>query len=138
MNIEIKITDTENVEFPIIIKNKRGNIIYKQYENGGWYKYTYDKNGNELTFKDSNGDWYEGTYNENGNELTFKNSDDFWRESTYDDKGKELTCKNSLGYYRIKGKYVTKEEFEVFVNGTPEYTMEELVSKLGHNFKIKK
>jgi hypothetical protein len=94
MKIEIN-TDRTNVEFPIIIKDKRGNVIYNQNEYG---------------------DWYESTYNEKGKELTFKTSD---------------------GYYSIKRKKVTKEEFEVFVNGTPEYTMEELVAKLGHNFKIK-
>jgi hypothetical protein len=96
MNIEIKITDRTNVAFPIIIKDKKGNEIYQQWEDGGWYKRTFDENGNPLTYKDSN------------------------------------------GFYQIKGKKVTKEEYEAFVNGTPEYTMEELVAKLGHNFKIKK
>jgi hypothetical protein len=117
MNIEIKITDTENVQFPIVIKDKKGNEIYRQNENGYWRESTYDDNGNRLTYKNSNGYWYEKTYDENGNELTYKNSD---------------------GDYQIKGNYVTKEEYEAFVNGTPEYTMEELVAKLGHNFKIKK
>ena len=115
MSIEIKITDKTNVAFPIIIEDKRGNEIYKQYENGGWCKYTYDDKGNRLTFKDSNGYWYECTRNKNGHELTFKDSD---------------------GDYSIKGKGVNKEVFEAFVNA-PEYTMEELVAKLGHNFKIK-
>jgi YD repeat-containing protein len=156
MKIEI-ITDLENVEFPIIIKDKKGNEIYKQYEDGFWGKYTYDDNGNVLTFKnifgfwfeytyddngkvltckDSDGDWCERTYNDNGNLLTHKHSNGFWYEYTYDDNGNRLTYKNSKGYYRIKGKDVTKEEFEVFPNA-PEYTMEELTAKLG-NFKIKK
>jgi hypothetical protein len=117
MSIEIKITDTKNVAFPIIIKDKRGNEIYSQNENG---------------------DWYEKTYDDNNNVLTFKNSDDFWSQCTFDNNGNQLTCKNSNGYYKIKGEHVTKEEFEAFVNGTPEYTMEELVAKIGHNFKIKK
>jgi len=59
-------------------------------------------------------------------------------ECTYDEKGNELTYKNSYGYYGIKEKQVTKEEYEAFINGIPEYTMEELINKLGHNFKIKK
>jgi hypothetical protein len=71
----------------------------------------------------------------NGNEIYYQYSDGSWSKYTYDDNGNELTCKTSTGYYRIKGEYVTKEEFEAFVN-TPEYTMEELVSKIG-NFKLK-
>jgi hypothetical protein len=94
MSIELKITDLENVAFPIVIKDKRGNEIYQQYADGSWEECTYDDNGNILTYK------------------------------------------NSIGNYRIKGKWVTKEVFEAFVNA-PEYTMEELTAKLGHNFKIK-
>jgi YD repeat-containing protein len=114
MKIEIN-TDLENVAFPIIIKDKKGNEIYCQWENGTWFEYTYDEKGNVLTYKDSDGYWYEITYDDNGNELTFKNSNDA---------------------YKIKGFSVTKREFEAFVN-TPEYTMEELVSKIG-NFRLKK
>ena len=117
MNIKIKITGTTNVEFPIIIRDKKGNIIYLQYKDDIWEEYTYDEKGNILTYKDSSGNWYEYTYN---------------------NKGKQLTSKTSGGYYVIKGEFVTKEEYEAFVNPIPEYTMEELVAKLGHNFKIKK
>ena len=114
MSIELIITDLENVAFPIVIKDKRGNEIYRQFENGSWEEYTYDEKGNELTYKDSFGSWIKYTYDDNNNELTYKSSD---------------------GYYRIKGESVTKEEFELFVN-TPEYTMEELTAKIG-NFRIK-
>jgi hypothetical protein len=94
MSIELKITDRTNVEFPIIVKDKNGNEIYRQLENGTWF------------------------------------------ECTYDENNKVLTYESSYGYYVIRGSFVTKEEFEAFVNGTPEYTMEELVSKIG-NFKLK-
>jgi hypothetical protein len=113
MKIEIN-TDLENVEFPIVIKDKNGNEIYRQWENGSWIKYT---------------------YNENGKELTCKYSDVYWHERTYDNNSNELTFKTSNGDYKIKGEYVTKQVFLAFVN-TPEYTMEELVSKIG-NFRIK-
>ncbi len=114
MKIEI-ITDLENVEFPIIIEDKKGNTIYMQWEDGSWSQYTYDEKNNLLTCKTSSGNLSERTYDEKGNLLTYKNSN---------------------GHFRIKGESVTKEEFELFVNGTPEYTMEELVSKIG-NFKLK-
>jgi hypothetical protein len=96
MSIELKITDKTNVQFPIVIKDKNGNEIYKQYEDVFWWEKTYDNNNNVLTYKDSYGD------------------------------------------YRIRCEYVTKEEYEAFINGIPEYTMEELTAKIGHNFKIKK
>lgn len=37
-------------------------------------------------------------------------------ERTYNEQGEVLTFKNSDGHYAIKGKEVTKEEFEAFVN----------------------
>lgn len=46
----------------------------------------------------------------------FKNSNGYSYESTYDDKGNELTFKNSKGYFSIKDKEVSKQEFENFVN----------------------
>ena len=73
--------------------------------------------------KDSNGSWYEFTYDSNGNVLTYKDSDGHSEECTYDSQDNELTYKDSNGESR---------GFDI-----PEYTMEELVNKLG-NFKIKK
>ena len=85
-------------------------------EDGYWNERTYDENGNMLTYKNSNGSWNERTYDENGNELTYRNSDGYWSERTYDEKGNELTFKDSYGNYKIKGREVIKEEFEVFTN----------------------
>ena len=69
-----------------------------------------------------NGTSYERTCDSNGNRLTFKDSDGNWYEYTRDSNGKELTFKDSDGVTR---------GFDI-----PEYTMEQLVEKLG-NFKIK-
>ena len=76
-----------------------------------------------MTYKKSNGYWSEYTYDDKGNLLTNKKSNGYWSEYTYDDKGNVLAYKDSDG---VKIEY-----------GIPEYTMEELVQKLG-NFKIKK
>jgi hypothetical protein len=84
----------------------------------------FDKGGKLVyRFKQLGEGWSETTYDEKGNQLTFKNSKGFWSEYTYDENGDELTFKNSHGVSR---------GFDI-----PEYTMEELVKKLG-NFKIKK
>ena len=74
MSIELKITDRTNVAFPIVIKDTRGNEIYRQVESGFWWEWTYDDNNNCLTCKDSN------------------------------------------GFHYIKGKEVTKREYEAFIN----------------------
>jgi len=96
------------------------------------------ENANKLTYKSSDGFSSERTYDENGNQLTYKDSNGYSFEYSRDENGNALTYKNSRGHYEIKGKSVTQKEYESFINGTPEYTMEELVEKLGHNFKIKK
>ena len=116
MNIELKLTDRTNVEFPIVIKDKKGNIIYKQNEDGFCWESTYDDNKNQLTCKNSEGYWTESTYDNNNNKLNFKASDGFWRESTYDDNKNQLTYKDSNGNYEIKRKKVTKEKYEAFIN----------------------
>ena len=66
-------------------------------------------------------DWIEHTYNKEGKVLTSKNSNGCWYEYTYDEEGKVLTYKDSNGI---------KRGFNI-----PEYTMEDLVEKLG-NFKL--
>jgi len=111
----------KNLEF----YNKKGVLVYNFYRNSDGYccESTYDDRENELTYKNSSGYRYEYTYDDQGNKLTYENSDGYFGEYTRDDKGKELTFKDSNGVSRGFG--------------IPEYTMEELVAKLG-NFKIKK
>jgi YD repeat-containing protein len=112
---------TENLE----LFNKDGRLLYNFYKGSDAYSYerTYDSNGNVLTFKDSTGYSSEYTYDSDGRELTYKNSIGYSYEYTRDSDGRELTYKSSTGVSR---------GFDI-----PEYTMDELVEKLG-NFKIKK
>ena len=101
--------------------DEKGNILTFKNSNGHWDEYTFDEKGNILTYKDSYGTWDESTFDEKGNRLTFKHSDGSWYECTYDEKGNRLTFKNSYG---------VKRGFDI-----PEYTMENLVEKLG-DFKL--
>jgi len=73
-------------------------------------------------YKTSEGHWYEQTYDSKGSPLTYKDSNGYSHEYTRDSNGNELTYKDSDGVTR---------GFDI-----PEYTMEQLVEKLG-NFKIK-
>jgi YD repeat-containing protein len=133
---------TENLE----LFNKAGKKVYDFYKrsDGFSHEYTYDSYGNVLTFKGSNGVSCEYTRDSNGNILTYKNSDGFSYEYTYDSNGNTLTYKSSNGYsseytYDSRGNILTYKDSNGFTQGfdVPEYTMEELVEKLG-NFKIKK
>jgi hypothetical protein len=83
----------------------------------------FNKDGRQIYsfYKNSNGYSYQYTYDSDGNQLTYKNSKGYSSEFTYDSNGNELTYKNSDGVTR---------GFDI-----PEYTMEELVEKLG-NFKL--
>jgi YD repeat-containing protein len=110
--------------------NKEGNKVYEFITssdvNGYWAKYTYDSDGKKLTLESSDGYWDKSTYNSNGNLLTYEDSDGYWSNFTYDSNGNVLTFENSDG---------EKRGFDIHI---PEYTMEELVIKLGHDFKIMK
>jgi hypothetical protein len=127
--------------------DKNGNVVYKflSYSKGGWWKSTYDEKGNQLIYEDSSGYWYKYTYDEKGNELTYEDSNDYWRKSTYDEKGNKLTFEDSHGdwvkyTYDEKGNELTYEDSDGTKIGfdIPEFTMGELVKKIGYNFKIKK
>jgi hypothetical protein len=85
----------------------------------------FDKDGKIVYnfYKGSDGFSSEYTRDSNGKTLTFKDSTGYSYERTNDSNGNQLTYKDSNGEMR---------GFDV-----PEYTMEELVEKLG-NFKIKK
>jgi hypothetical protein len=58
-------------------------------------------------------------YHKNSDVVKWKritHSDGYNFEYTHNEQGQAETYKNSNGTYRIKGKEVTKEEFEAFVN----------------------
>jgi hypothetical protein len=58
-------------------------------------------------------------YHKNSDVIKWKrktHSNGLSSEYTYNEQGEELTYKDSSGYYEIKCKKVTKEEFEAFVN----------------------
>jgi hypothetical protein len=110
----------------LVLFDEDGNRVYEfiTTSDGHWGKFTFDSNGNELTYENSYGYWNKRTYDSNGKELTFENSYGYWSKYTRDSKGKELTYDDSGGVRRVFN--------------TPEHTMDELVEKLGYDFKIKK
>ena len=79
----------------------------------------YHKNSDKLAFRRieySKNEWYEKTYDEKGNVSTYKNSNGIFYETTYDENNNELTFKSSDGLFLIKGKEVSEDEYNNFIN----------------------
>jgi len=63
----------------------------------------------------------------NNNRIYYENSDGYWSRCEFDSKNNEIYWENSNGY-------ITDNR----TKPTPEYTMDELIAKLGYEFKITK
>jgi len=59
-------------EFPFIIRDSKGNVIYFEDSNGSWYKKEYDSNGNVIYYENSIGGWYKRECDSNGNEIYYE------------------------------------------------------------------
>jgi hypothetical protein len=42
-------------DFPFVIKDKNGKLIYLEFSNGSWVKHECDDQGNRIRYEDSNG-----------------------------------------------------------------------------------
>jgi len=86
-----------------------------------------DNKGNQIYYEERHGYWRKYEYDNNRNIIYSESSDGYWVKKEYDDAGNQIYYENSSGTIEDRRP-----------KSVPEYTMEELVDKLGHNFKIKK
>jgi hypothetical protein len=86
-----------------------------------------DKNNNQIYYEYSNGYWVKREFDSKNNIIYCETSNGYWIKQEYDSNNKEIYWENSYGTI-INNRPKT----------IPEFTMEELVAKLGYNFKIKK
>ena len=86
-----------------------------------------DDLGKEIYYELSTGFWSIYEYDDKGNPTCYKTSNGEWIKREWDNRGNLIYYENSNGTIDDKRP-----------KPAPEYTMEELVDKLGHNFKIKK
>jgi hypothetical protein len=114
-------------DFPFEIKDKNNNEIYYETSNGYWIKREFDKNNNRIYYETSDGGWVKREYDLNNNRIYWENSNGYWVKQEFDSNNNEIYSEDSYGYIIDKRP-----------KSTPEYTMEELVEKLGYEFKIKK
>ena len=116
-------------EFPFVIKDLNGNIIYYECSNGYWYKREYDSNKNLIYYEDSDRYWWKSEYDSNRNIIYYEDSTGDWCKSEYNLKGKEIYCEDS------DGRIVDKRPKPI------ELTLDEIATKFGINvsqLKIKK
>ncbi len=63
-------------QFPFEIWNKKGNIIYKEFEDNSWARWE---------------------YNLQGHQIYYENSKNYWEKKEYDSKGKKIYYEDSEG-----------------------------------------
>jgi len=61
-------------EFPFEIKNSRGNLIYKEEEDGEWSRWERDGNREIIYYEDSSGYWEKWERDDKGNQIYYENS----------------------------------------------------------------
>lgn len=113
--------------FPFYIQDDNEKTIYYEDSSGKWCKSEFDDNGNIIYSEDDKGYWRKWEYNDKGKRIYYEDSDGYWSKWEDDDNGKEIYTEGN------DGKIIDNRPKSI-----PEYTMEELTVKLGHNFKIKK
>jgi hypothetical protein len=86
-----------------------------------------DKNNNEIYCEDSNGYWCKREFDSKNNIIFRECSNGYWSKREYDKNNNQIYYEDSNGVIADNRP-----------KPTPEYTMEELVAKLGFEFKIKK
>ena len=85
-----------------------------------------DKNNNEIYSESSNGYWWKQEYDSNNNRIYSECSNGYWAKKEWDSTG--------LIYFEDSNGEIIDNRPKT----TPEYTMEELIAKVGYEFKIKK
>ena len=59
----------------LVIRDKNGNQIYREYSNGYWTKRERDSQGNRIYFESSTGFWAKYEYDSKGKEIYYENSE---------------------------------------------------------------
>ena len=81
-----------DIQFPIKLRDRNGNVVYIEDSNGYWAKREYDENDNEIYYENSYGGWCKWEYDKNGNIIYFINSYGSIQDNR--PKVKELTVKD--------------------------------------------
>ena len=85
-------------DFPFVIEDKNGKLIYLEYSKGYWSKSERDDQGDQIYYENSDGFWRKSDYDDQGNLIRYENSTGFWIKREYNDQGNEIRYENSNGY----------------------------------------
>jgi hypothetical protein len=61
-------------EFPFEIKDKEGNLIYKEWEDGYWTKCLFNSKGLQIYYENKNNFWEKKEYDAQGIKIYYENS----------------------------------------------------------------
>ena len=135
-----------NIEYPVEIKDKDGNIVYSENSDGYWYKSEYDSKGNQTYSENSDGFWVKREFNSKGNQTYAENSNGYWFKREYDSNGNRTYYENSNWYWYksefdsegnrtyYENSYGDKEG--ISKNPIKELTIEQIQNELGYKIKI--
>ena len=104
-------------EFPFIINDKNGKVLYYEDSSNFWFKYERDENGYVLYSENSDGYWEKEERDKNGFTTYCEDSNGYWFRCERDEKGNILYIENSDGLI-IDNRVttMTKEEAEAKFN----------------------
>jgi hypothetical protein len=86
-----------------------------------------DRRENCIYWENRCGDWCRYEYDVHGNRIYSVNRHGSWSKKEYDPNGKQIYYEDSTGTIRDNRP-----------KAIPEYTMEEAIALIGHDFKLKK
>ena len=84
-------------DFPFMIRDKEGRLLYIENPARFWAKWEYDSNGKQRYYENSKGHSARWEYNSDGEETYFENSEGIVR----DNRSKEIITLNGIKYKRV-------------------------------------
>ena len=86
----------------LVIRDKKGKIIYWEDADGYWAKWECDSQGNQTYYHDSDGYWSKREWDSQGNQIYYENSNGFWAKYEYDSQDNKIYYENSDGLIKDK------------------------------------
>ena len=124
--------------FPLVIKDRKGNFVYTEDENGNWTKTIYNDAGLLIRLEDSDGKYENRAYDDNGNLVWLTDYTGYWYKFRFNEKGEDIYYENSLGDLCIKEYdengncvYYETQEGVQFDNRNVVVTIDEIAEKFG-------